>query len=72
MGTTTVKIRDETKSSLDEIKVESETYDEVINRIIFAVKKRNLKNELVEGYTAVGKDDLDTLEEWESASADTN
>ena len=42
MTITTVKIRIETKSSLDKLKSERESYDEVIAKLVLAVKKKNL------------------------------
>ncbi|MBI3051041.1 hypothetical protein HYY74_01145 [Candidatus Woesearchaeota archaeon] len=72
MTVTTVKIRNETKTSLDEIKSDRETYDEVIAKLVSSAKKKNLKDELIAGYKAIGKDELETLKDWDSASADSD
>ncbi len=67
---TTVKIRESTKFSLDEIKKDRESYDEVISRLISSAKNKNLKELLIEGYKARRKGDLKILKEWEGASAE--
>ena len=67
---TTVKIHKNTKSALDELKIDNETYDDIINRLISQIKNKNLKNELIKAYKNLDKEDLDTLNEWESASSD--
>ncbi len=69
MSTTTVKIRESTKSALDEIKNERESYDEVIGKLLSLAKNRSLKEQLIEGYKARRKEDLEILKEWEGASA---
>ena len=45
MEITTVKIHKNTKSALDELKIDNETYDDIINRLISQIKNKNLKNE---------------------------
>jgi len=70
MEITTVKIHKNTKSALDELKIDNETYDDIINRLISQIKNKNLKNELIKAYKNLDKEDLDTLNEWESASSD--
>ena len=70
MAITTVKIRDETKSSLDELKSDRESYDDVIAKLVLVSKNKNLNNELIDGYKTVGKNDLKILREWDFASTD--
>jgi len=65
---TTIKIHQGTKSALDDLKKEHESYDNAIKRIVEAMKHKDLKNQLIEGYKSMGKEDLETLEEWEIAS----
>lgn len=68
MDTTTVKIHRGTKSALDELKSNNESYDDVITNLISTSKNKNLKKELIEAYKSMGKKDLETLKEWEIAS----
>ena len=68
MDTTTIKLYKETKSALDQLREERESYDELISKLISHVKNRNLKKELKLGYQKMGKTDLAVLEEWETAS----
>ena len=72
MDTTTVKIHQSTKHSLDEVRGENESYDEVINKLLVEMKKKNLVKELIAAYKSMGTEDLDVLEEWESASKETD
>ncbi len=68
MSTTTVKIRESTKSALDEIKKQKESYDEVIERLVSKEKKNGLKEQLIKAYKELGNEDLEMLREWEVAS----
>ena len=65
---TTIKLRKSTKSELDTLKNKIETYDAAIKRLISSSKNKNLKSELVEAYSRMGKKDLDLLEEWDQSS----
>lgn len=65
---TTIKLKKSTKSALDHVKDESESYDSAIKKLISHVKNASLKTELIEAYKNMGKDDLKLLEEWDSAS----
>ena len=65
---TTIKLRKSTKSELDTLKNKIETYDVAIKRLISSSKNKNLKSELVEAYSRMGKDDLELLDDWDSAS----
>ena len=65
---TTIKLKKSTKSALDHVKNESESYDSTIKKMISLVRNANLKKELIEAYSRMGKKDLELLEEWEPAS----
>ena len=65
---TTIKLRKSTKSALDNIKDESESYDSAIKRVISHIRNAGLKTELIEAYKNVGKMELKLLDEWDSAS----
>jgi len=66
--TTTVKIRETTKSSLDDFKGEHETYDDAISNLISTAKNKDLKKKLIEGYKRTNSDNLKILKEWEFAN----
>lgn len=68
MDVTTVKLHKNTKLALDSLRKEQDSYDEIITRLIFLAKKRDIKERLVDGYKIMGKADLKLLEEWEIAS----
>lgn len=70
MEISTVKIKKSTKMALDQIKESNESYDEVIERLVSKELKKTLRDELIEGYKRIGKEDLELLEEWEVASAE--
>jgi len=65
---TTLKIQKSTKSELDHLKKSSESYDTAIKRLVSTIKNTNMKLELIEAYKSMGKNELQTLEEWDSAS----
>ena len=68
MAVTTLKLQESTKSELDAFKNENESYDKVIRKLVFIVRYKDLKNQLIEAYQSMGKKDLEILEEWEPAS----
>ena len=68
MEITTIKLQKKTKSELDKIKQNKETYDEIIKRLVEETKKKSRKKELIEGYSQIGKEDLKEVEEWEAAT----
>lgn len=68
METTTVKIHKNTKFVLDTLKINNETYEDIINRLINEKINKNMKKELIEAYKSMGKKDLEILEEWKTAS----
>lgn len=70
MEATTIKIHEETKLLLDEIKDDGESYDFVINRMVSEVKNKNLTKELVEAYGRKAKEDKQINKEWDKASLD--
>ena len=67
---TTIKLEKSTKSELDQLRLESESYNVAIKRLISNTKNLSLKTELIEAYKSMGKKDLDLLEEWEQASSE--
>ena len=68
MNVTTVKLYPGTKTALDGLRSEKETYDDVIGRLILQTKNKNLKSELIEAYRDQDRKDLKILEEWDTAS----
>ena len=68
MDITTIKLQKKTKSELDKIKQNQETYDEIIQRLVEEGKKKSRKKELIEGYSQIGKKELKEIEEWEAAT----
>lgn len=70
MSTTTIKIHTGTKLALDDIGQELESYDEVIARLIAEVKKKNVRQELIEAYTQKKKEDKFLVKEWDNASSE--
>lgn len=66
---TTIKLQKSTKSELNHLKLESESYNAAIKRLISDARNSNLKAELIEAYKCMGKKDLEFLEEWERASS---
>lgn len=70
MKVTTVKIYKTTKSALDELRVEGESYDQVIGKLISQSTHKNLKENLIAGYKSLDKRDIKLLEEWEASSAE--
>ena len=70
MEVTTVKIHKNTKAVLDTIKRDSETYEEIIHRLITERMNNNMKRELIEAYKSMGKKDLKILEDWEISSSE--
>ena len=67
---TTIKVEKSTKSELDRLKLESESYNAAIKRLASNARNSNLKEELTEAYKAMGKEDLGLLEDWEKASSE--
>ncbi|HIH15648.1 MAG TPA: hypothetical protein HA360_01255 [Nanoarchaeota archaeon] len=68
MEITTIKLQKKTKSELDKMKQNQETYDGIIKRLVAEIKKKYQKKELIEGYSQIGKEDLKELEGWETAT----
>jgi uncharacterized protein YjgD (DUF1641 family) len=68
MNVTTVKVHQETKEALDEFKEKSESYDEIINKLISKVKSKNIVKELTEAYKSKAKEDRKLAKEWEDSS----
>ena len=70
MDATTVKLHRSTKSELERLRNEQESYDDVIRRLASQAKRENLKKELIAGYKGLGRKDLAVLKEWDKASAE--
>ena len=70
MEVTTIKLYKTTKAMLDSFKQKNESYDDIITRILSYFKNKNLKKELIEAYSNMGKEDLKILGEWENASGE--
>jgi hypothetical protein len=70
MVITTVKLHKRTKSALDELKGDRESYDEVIGKLVSRVNNRNLKSKLEAGYKESAKEASEVLDEWETASTE--
>jgi len=68
MDVTTVKLHKSTKTALDKLRGKKDSYDEVVNRLIVQAQNKNLKEELIQAYQSLGTEDLQLLEEWETAS----
>ena len=65
---TTIKLKRSTKSAIDGIKDESESYDSAIKKLISHARNINLRQELTDAYKNMGRADLKLLDEWDSAS----
>lgn len=70
METTTIKVHQKTKSELDALRSQEESYDQIISRLITHIQRKELQRELIVAYKSMGKKDLELLEEWESSSAE--
>ncbi len=70
MDVTTVKVHKRTKAALDKLKDEKESYDEIISSLIEHKLGKNLRGDMVEGYTKVGSEELELLSEWEAGSGE--
>lgn len=68
MDITTIKLQKKTKSELDKMKQNKETYDQIIQRLVEEGKKKSRKKELIEGYSQIGKEELKEMEEWEAVA----
>jgi len=70
MEITTIKIHSRTKHTLDEFGTENESYDQIISRLLAEIKRKNLRNLLIEGYQKNQQRDAMIAEEWEIASSE--
>ncbi|MEK6973775.1 MAG: hypothetical protein AABW41_00835 [Nanoarchaeota archaeon] len=68
MKITTVKVYEETKNSLDRLRTQNESYDQVIKKLISKIQNKDLIYQLIEAYKEKNKQDLEILEEWENTS----
>jgi len=67
---TTVKLHRNTKEALDFLKVDGESYDGALKRILSPLKDKEKKKQLIESYKQMGKEELEILHEWESTSGE--
>lgn len=72
MKSTTVKLHHSTKQALDALRTESESYDEVISRLVHDSRHKDLKERLVSAYQSVGEEERKLLKEWDAASPKSN
>lgn len=70
MDITTIKLTKRTKSGLDRLRQENESYDRIIGKLLSQAQAKELKLRLVEGYQKKAKEDLEIMEEWEAASGE--
>ena len=70
MYTTTIKLQKDTKMQLDKMKTQRDTYDDLIRRLVAREKQKHLRDNLISAYKELGKEELNTLKEWESASTE--
>ena len=72
MQITTIKLQEKTKLALDTLKLDNETYDSAVERLISQIRTKDLRKVLAEGYKNQSKAHLALLDEWESASKETD
>ncbi len=70
MQATTIKLHLPTKKALDTLRTESESYEQIIERLIHTVRHKDLKKELIEGYHAMAERDRILAREWDVVSAE--
>ena len=68
MEVTTIKLYKSTKFTLDSLRENNETYDDIITKIIIKLRDKNLKMDLIEAYKKTAERDLKIVNEWENAS----
>jgi len=68
---TTVKLRKSTKSELDKLMQDRQSYDDVIRMLVSKIRDSKLERQLIQGYSSLGKDELQILKEWDYASSET-
>jgi predicted CopG family antitoxin len=67
---TTIKMHLSTKKELDLLRDETESYDQVISKLVAEHKHKDLRRALIEGYTQSADFDRKTAKEWETSSTD--
>lgn len=63
---TTIKLKEQTKRRLNELKPEEETYDKLISRLIDMRTKKDLAERLKEGYHSKTDEQFKEFKEWDS------
>ena len=64
MEVTTIKLHERTKAALDRVRLERESYDDTVQRLLSLQRKKELTEQLIEAYRAA-----EHLEEWDNATA---
>lgn len=69
---TTIQLHKEIKEELASLKSEGESYEAVVQRLIFAVEKANQERTklLIEGYKEMAEESLKVCKEWEAADTE--
>ncbi|MEA3248260.1 MAG: hypothetical protein U9Q73_00985 [Nanoarchaeota archaeon] len=69
---TTIQLSEQTKNSLNEIKLERETYESLIIRMmqLLEIKKRQQEELLIEGYKEMAEESLKIAKEFEVIEED--
>lgn len=69
---TTIQLSEQTKNSLNEIKLERETYESLIIRMmqLLEIKKRQQEELLIEGYKEMAEESLKIAKEFEAIEED--
>lgn len=67
---TTIQVHEKIKNELASLKSEGESYEAVIQRLIFAVENENRERTklLIEGCKVMAKDSLQVCKDWEAAN----
>ena len=71
MMISTIQLREDVKRTLERLKQRSESYEDVIVKLINESEKKKLEQEklLIEGYREMAEDSLRITKEWESTDA---
>jgi len=71
MMISTIQLREDVKRTLERLKQKSESYEDVIVKLINESEKKKLEQEklLIEGYREMAEDSLRITKEWESTDA---
>lgn len=69
---TTIQLNEDVKKSLDKLKTNKETYEEIILKLMQIVEKQKREQEqlLIEGYKEMAEESLKIAKEWEGTLMD--